>query len=465
MSEVTDLSARIARLQEQIAQDQAQLSTARQEFRDRLVARLEFGISQKEQQLAEAQGQLAQAQQRDALGTSSAGQVVATEQRGNSEGSTTQNPQTPFVQSNTGLNVLPEEDIEFGTDGRVRPLNETQATPAAPQSNNNLSPTINTSGGAGSPTDDGTPKNTLSVQQTINANFSQRIDPRPNILDQYASYTYSLTWYLLTPDQYNQMSVQSKINLSNWQILVQSGGASISPGNGLPGRNEFFSNDYYLDNFVLKHAVALKGTTGPMNLSNITFTVTEPNGFTFIENLYRAVSTTYKRDNINVTPTAYQVANYCMVIRFYGYNEFGELLQVGKTTNPGGGTPGVTISTDVRAVVEKYIPFTLADLKTRIVSRQIEYQIEAQPNPHGTAFSTQRGTIPYNFELAGSTVGNLLNGRPVGTKYTRTDGRTSTADPPGNNPNEPLNPINGAGVDVNGNFTGTSDSPFTVAGA
>ena len=465
MSETTDLLARIARLQEQIAQDQAELSTARQEFRDRLVARLEFGISQKQQQLSEVQGQLAQAQQRDAQGTASAGQVVAAEQRGNSEGSTTQNPQTPFVQSSTGLNVLPEDELEFGTDGRVRTLNETQATPAAPQSNNNLSPTINTSGGAGAPTDDGTPKNTLSVQQTINANFSQRIDPRPNILDQYASYTYSLTWYLLTPDQYNQMSVQSKINLSNWQILVQSGGASISPGNGLPGRNEFFSNDYYLDNFVLKHAVALKGTTGPMNLSNMTFTVTEPNGFTFIENLYRAVSTTYKRDNINVTPTAYQVANYCMVIRFYGYNEFGELLQVGKTTNPGGGTPGVTISTDVRAVVEKYIPFTLADLKTRIVSRQIEYQIEAQPNPHGTAFSTQRGTIPYNFELAGSTVGNLLNGRPVGTKYTRTDGRTSTADPPDNNPNEPLNPINGAGVDVNGNFTGTSDSPFTVAGA
>jgi hypothetical protein len=465
MSETTDLLARIARLQEQIAQDQAELSTARQEFRDRLVARLEFGISQKQQQLSEVQGQLAQAQQRDAQGTASAGQVVAAEQRGNSEGSTTQNPQTPFVQSSTGLNVLPEDELEFGTDGRVRTLNETQATPAAPQSNNNLSPTINTSGGAGAPTDDGTPKNTLSVQQTINANFSQRIDPRPNILDQYASYTYSLTWYLLTPDQYNQMSVQSKINLSNWQILVQSAGAPISPGNGLPGRNEFFSNDYYLDNFVLKHAVALKGTAGPMNLSNITFTVTEPNGFTFIENLYRAVSTTYKRDNINVTPTAYQVANYCMVIRFYGYNDFGELLQVGKTTNPGGGTPGVTISTDVRAVVEKYIPFTLADLKTRIVSRQIEYQIEAQPNPHGTAFSTQRGTIPYNFELAGSTVGNLLNGRPVGTKYTRTDGRTSTADPPDNNPNEPLNPINGAGVDVNGNFTGTSDSPFTVAGA
>ena len=112
MSEATNLLARIARLQEQIAQNQAELSTARQEFRDRLVARLEFTISQQQQQLAELQGQLAQAQQRDALGTASAGEVVAQEQQGRANDSTAQNPPSPFVQSSTGLNVLPEDQLE-----------------------------------------------------------------------------------------------------------------------------------------------------------------------------------------------------------------------------------------------------------------------------------------------------------------------------------------------------------------
>jgi hypothetical protein len=469
MSETTDLLARIARLQEQIAQDQAQLSTARQEFRDRLAARLEFGISQKQQQLAELQGQLAQAQQRDAQGTASAGQVVAEEQKGNANDSTTQNPQSPFVQSNTGLNVLPEDQIETGTNGRLRPLNETQATPPAPpqpfsvldDDGNVLPTTPSTSRGAGAPTDDGTPKNSLSVQQTINANFSQRIEPRPNILDEYASYTYSITWYLLTPEQFNQMSVQNKINISNWQILVQSGGASITPGNGQPGRNEFFSNDYYLDNFVIETFTEGKGTGGPMNLGELNFTVTEPNGFTLIENLYRAVSSTYKKANINVSASEYGQADYCICIRFYGYNEFGELQQVGRTTNPGGGRSGVAVSTDVRAVVEKFIPFRIAELKTKIVSKAVEYQIQGQPVGYNTAFSSQRGTIPFAYELAGSNVGELLNGRPVGTNYTKSDGRPNTSNPPSANPTSPAN-TDSAGVDANGNFTGITYNPNAV---
>jgi len=470
MSEATNLLARIARLQEQIAQNQAELSTARQEFRDRLVARLEFTISQQQQQLAELQGQLAQAQQRDALGTASAGEVVAQEQQGRANDSTAQNPPSPFVQSSTGLNVLPEDQLETGTNDRIRPLNETQATPPAPpqpfsvldDDGNVLPATSTTSRGVGAPPDDNTRKNSLSVQQTINANFSQRIDPRPNILDEYASYTYSLTWYVLTPEQFNQMQVQARKNISNWQILVQSAGAATAPGNGLPGRNEFFSNDYYLDNLVIETAIAGKGTGTAANATELSFTVTEPNGFTLIENLFRAVSTLYKKNNLS---GGYTDAPYCLCIRFYGYNEFGELIQVGRTTNPGGGSSGVAVTTDNRAVVEKFIPFRIADIATKIVSRVVEYQIKGTGIGTSTALSSQRGTIPFQYELAGSSVGELLNGRPVGTKYSRTDGRVSTGDPPATNPTSPVNPGNQAGVDALGNFTGTTDNPFTVVGA
>ncbi len=404
----------------------------------------------------------------DALGIVSSGQVVAEEQRARSEGATTQNPpNSPFVQSSTGLNVLPEDDLEFGTDGRIRTLNETQSTPQAPpqpfsvldDDGNVLPTTVSTTRGAGAPGDDNTGRSTASVQQVINANFSQRIDPRPNILDQYASYTYSLTWYLLTPAQFSAMSTQNRKNISGWQILMQSAGAPITPGNGLPGRNEFFTSDFYMDNLVIEQAIAGKGTGSAQHFATIEFTVTEPNGFTLIENLFRAVSTFYKQNNVG--RGLYNNAEYVMCIRFYGYNDSGQLIQVGKTTNPGGYQTSSSNS-DVNAVVEKWIPFRISDIHTRLVNRVVEYQVKAVGIPYVTAFSSQRGTIPFDYELAGSTVSEVLNGRPTGTRYTRTDGRTDTTQPAGANPTAPVTPGNRAGADALGNFTGEADSPFNV---
>jgi hypothetical protein len=357
-------------------------------------------------------------------------------------------------------------DIETGTNGRIRTTTETQSTPPASpllftrdEDGNPLPPTTSTRSGTGAPSDDNTAKNSLSVQQTINANFSQRINPRPNILDQYLSYTYSLTWYLLTPQQFNAMSVQSKINISEWQILVQSAGAPVEPGNGLPGRNEFFSSDYYMDNLVIEQILPGKGSGSVQNFGSLNFTLTEPNGAVFLENLKNAVTTVYKQNNVTGGVASFVGAQYVMCVRFYGYNQDGKLAQVGKNANPGNGNSGFS---NASAVVEKFIPFNLSDIKFKLANRAIEYRIEAVGTPYITAFSSQRGTIPFDYELTGSNVGEVLNGRPVGTKYSRSDGRVDSSNPPSTDPTSPVNPGNQAGVNQFGNFTGSTESPFLV---
>ena len=101
---------------------------------------------------------------------------------------------------------------------------QTQATPAPFQpdtqlggpSEDSVAPAATNSGvGAGTSTDpynargnDNTPPTTSnSTQQVINQSFaSQPIMPQPNVLDQYASYTYAISWWLLTPDQYNSLT-------------------------------------------------------------------------------------------------------------------------------------------------------------------------------------------------------------------------------------------------------------------
>jgi hypothetical protein len=178
--------------------------------------------------------------------STSAGQVAAEEQRARSDDAVTQNPSTPFIQSSTGLNVLPEEDIEFGTNGRIRTTEETQATPqplnvpfALDEESGPFPPTPSLNGGVGARSDDsGTATRNLTRAEIDNVFNQGQITPQPNVLDQYASYTYTASLYLMKPEEYDTLIKQKKKILPANQLLFQSAGAPTA------GRNAFFSNDF-----------------------------------------------------------------------------------------------------------------------------------------------------------------------------------------------------------------------------
>jgi hypothetical protein len=435
MSEVTDLSARIARLQEQIAQDQAQLSTARQEFRDRLVARLEFGISQKQQQLAEVQGQLVQAQQRDAQGTASAGQVTQANQNAKVSGAVVQNPPAEgrvFRADQVNQNL----EADAGTNAPTKTTTQTQATPAP--NPNSTTPTASQTGGTGARGEDGGTNNTNQTQRLVNNAFGDRIIPQPNVMDQYVSYTYAISWYLLTQDQFNAIAAGSK-NTTEWKLLMQSGGAAISQ------RDQQFPVDFYLDNLEIQTELAMAGTGAAHSGTKIEFTVTEPAGITLIERLYRAVEA-IAPENAN-----YAVQPHCLVVRFYGYDTDGKLVTPAKGSVAG--SPGV--------IVEKFYPMEVTNITFRNADRLVEYRVTAVPVGMYYQTGEVRGSIPYPYELVGETVEQLLVGQP-NQSSAPTDGRDSQTKP------EPPPAANiGAAVDANGNFTGdtTAGSLSSVVGA
>lgn len=375
----------------------------------------------------------------------SSGQIVASEQQARSQDAVTQNPPPPPGSvAVTGITdeELAARGVETGTNGRIRPLSETQATPqpvAEPfafkdDDGNPLPLTPTQNAGVGARSDDSPAPTPNSTAQIINASFNQKITPQPNILDQYASYTYAISWYLLTPAQYNEMITSQKRNCASWQLLIQSAGAPVSPSAGTVGiRNQFFNQDYYLDDLEIDSVIPLKGTGAANTATDIKFKVTEPNGISLIQNLYKAVSTLYKQQNVSKTPN-YPMAQYCLVIRFYGYNESGDLIQVGNTTNPGGNNAGPVISTDNRAVVEKFYPFVISNITFKVANKIIEYNVHAKPIPHFYNKSQDRGTIPFAFELVGETINELLVGKPVGTQYPGEDGRTTNPTPPATGP-------------------------------
>jgi len=277
-----------------------------------------------------------------------------------------------------------------------------------------------TQAGVGARGDDAAQATTNAVRNRLDDLYggaSNAILSQGNILDQYASYTYSLSWYLMDPETYNRLVKSPKRNLEGYYLLVQSGGAPIN--NQVPtnisttattqtsatigyGRSPFFPLDYYIDN--LEFNLAYGGTPvagGSATFSDLSFTVTEPNGISLLDNLYSAVSDLYTKKNLVKPGTApnYSAAMYVMAIRFYGYDIDGNLVQ------PIARRTGVT---DNRAAVEKFIPFIISSIDFKVSNKLVEYQVKGTSPGTATGFSTNRGSIPQNFQFQGTTVKDIL---------------------------------------------------------
>lgn len=391
--------------------------------------------------------------------TASSGQVIQEEK------TTAANPAAPASVLTVDGRINPQ-NLETGTNAPVRTQEQTQSTPpagngaplsfAAPGDEDAARvPFTTTQAGAAANRDDNTAPNNNTTAQIINASFNQRIIPESNVLDEYASYTYAITWYLLTPDQYNEMTRSQKKNCASWQLLMQSAGAptqaagATASSPATAGRNQFFDKDYYIDDLEIDSVIPLKGTGAANTATDIKFRVTEPNGITLIENLFKAVSTLYKQKNVSKNAN-YPMAQYCLVIRFYGYNENGELVTTGRR-----GTNGKTNLTDPRAIVEKFYPFVITNIRFRIPKdRVVEYEVAGKPIPHFYNKSQDRGTIPFAFELIGETLKEILIGKPVGTVYPPSPGeRRDSPTPNTSAPTQPAGITGNANQDVGGGTT------------
>jgi len=323
--------------------------------------------------------------------------------------------------------------------------------------------------GAAAPTDDnfGLSNTTSGTSALLNASTSpgSLIQPRPNLLDQFASYTYNLGWYLLSPTQFAQITNVTKLDINQWSLLVQSGGAAVqqsgvSPQDNLPnqqasavgGRNKYFTLDYYIDDFEI---ISTLGGGGPATLTEISFKVNEPNGLTLLPNLTNAV-----RDLYQESTAANNLAFYVMVVKFYGWDINGNLItDPTKNTGTPGVTPGIT-----NAVLTRYYPFQITEFNFKMASKGIEYSIKGTPQHFQYGSSSGTASIPYNIELTGETVSDVLSGTGKFDVPIADRGRESTSTPaPAPVAGQTINDTRAsAGVDVNGNFTGETQSPFQV---
>ena len=432
----------------------SRLKAVNRDLRDQIF-KTETQIAEQQTKLGVLNGRLRYAEQVNLNAPSSAGDTTAQAQvaRDDQANTTATAPQqqveTPDGRITNKLPASPTNaDVpattangneDAGTNAETRTLNTTQAIPspeplgALPAPPSFLDPPpgpapVNnaTQGGVGARGDDAAQPTTNAVRNRLDELYggaSNAIISQDNILDQFASYTYSLSWYLVDPATYNQLIKSPKQNLNGYYLLAQSGGAPIN--NQVPtqtvdpqqaaqtqrtvgyGRSPFFPLDYYIDNFEfgINYAGSL-ASGGPSTFTDVSFTISEPNGITLLDNLFLAVSDLYQKKNIVNPGTVpnYISAVFVMVVRFYGYDINGNLVQpIARRTG----------TTDRQAAMEKFIPFVIKDINFRVANKLVEYNVTGTGVSTNTAFSTDRGSIPQNFQFQGTTVKDILVGTVV----------------------------------------------------
>lgn len=450
------LTQQIARLEAQIVADQRQISLydqrlvslpkdspKRKEFEDgikNLQTRAENAateIRQLDVELAQIRSQIAAIQQAP---TQSTGQTVREDSLGRQEAANATAPPAPAVEVDAAGRVKRPETASNASRPSTTPTSGTNAPTRSAQSTQGRA-TITAQPGPAQPSPPGPfpgqergtaagsdDSGSNATTQRLNAIFGGKLGQiitQPNVLDEYLTYTYNVSIYIMSPGQYQQLMSSRRKNLAGFQLLMRSGGAPLTSGEvqelgvtdpgEIPGvttqsllasgRNQFFPLDYYIDDIRMRSIIQGKGTGGAHNVVELNFKIYEPNGISFIQNLQKAAAQIAQLSGKS-GPQNYAAQIYLMVIRFYGQDPDGNQVPVKGTYRDENGEPS-----GKPEVIEKFIPFLFTSIKFRVVQKVTEYECATVCPQNFVNTSRARGVIPYNVEITSKTLKDLFAGK------------------------------------------------------
>lgn len=226
---------------------------------------------------------------------------------------------------------------------------------------------------------------------------------RPNPLSKYSSYSYIISLYMITPDAYDAFVFNGRKDIeivnqagessgAGAYLIARSGGINNTTMSRAPG----FQYDMYIDNLMIKSALSPNATSSPTTNYEMSFTLMEPYGFSFISNLKRAKDSMdlySKTQNIkNARNTSRQF--FVIGIEFAGYDGEGKVIS-GK---------------DNSQTFKRYYDIYFTEIKFKIDGKMTVYQVKAAPIPIQAAFGQKRGIIDKGAtQLTGTSVRELCN--------------------------------------------------------
>lgn len=274
-------------------------------------------------------------------------------------------------------------------------------------------------------------KSTAGTAETTNPNIDGSGNAQSNIatdptdapgrrlknpLGSLASYNYQISLYMITPDAYDAFVASGRkdidalanggVESGGAYLIAQSGGINNNTSKRAPG----FDLDYYIDNVKIKQAVGGQATQSATNTYDITFTITEPYGFSFVTKLRQvsdaliqyAKDSGYSKGGLD-NPTKQL---FILGIRFLGYDAEGNIVS-GDTNFEG---QSLDPNSSSEYLFETFYDILITGIKFRIEGSATTYNITCGCPGPGTSFGTKRGRLLANRTITASTFEEALNG-------------------------------------------------------
>jgi hypothetical protein len=250
----------------------------------------------------------------------------------------------------------------------------------------------------------------LTVTASKLQNVSEKPGKRPtNPLSKYASYTYQISLYMITPDAYDAFILSGRKNINvlanestgGAYLIAQSGGINNTSSKRAPG----FELDYYIDDLKIKNATNAKSSGTESNITTMSFNIYEPYGFSFISRLRKASSALQEKSNLpNYRDLSKDLKQFFVLgIRFQGYDINGNPLSNNSPTlkpdSPTSQTSGI---------YETFYDIYITSMKFTLDGKMSTYKITAQTLQPSTAFSVKRSVINSQTTITARTVYDAL---------------------------------------------------------
>ena len=217
-----------------------------------------------------------------------------------------------------------------------------------------------------------------------------------NPLTKLASYTYQLSLYIMSPAGYNEFVKSGRKDIHaatkktpgviGTYLVAQSGGINNTTDTRAPG----FKLDYYMDDLRIKNLISPGSTASSALNYEVSFTITEPYGFSFISQLRIATSALGKTTGVKGNYTNASRQFFTLGIKFLGYNSDGSLSQ---------------------ETFQKYYDILITKISFKLNGRNTVYNVTASPHATAVAAGTRKGNVLAGAKLVGSTVKEMLTGK------------------------------------------------------
>jgi len=236
-----------------------------------------------------------------------------------------------------------------------------------------------------------------------------------NPLSLFASYTYQLSLYMITPDAYDLFiaSGRKDINaltraggLGGAYLLVQSGG--INTTGTETARAPGFELDYFIDDLKITTSTSAASSGTATNTTEMSFSIYEPYGFSFMTKLKNATEALQQYSKL---PNFKDIKNpgrqfFILGIRFLGYDINGKILTGQENID---GTILDKFGTD-NGVLETFYDILISSMQFKVDGKGSNYSVKAQTLQPQMAFGLKRGLLTTGASVTAETVEQALTG-------------------------------------------------------